>query len=201
MRLNTQKIREEKNTIIISTEESLKGVEPWMNKKEKISIDSLYAKCEMLYDYCTKSYKYNHFIIDEVNEDWVKEMKKAMDEEDKKRAVLYYMKLDKQIDEIRSNYCYNVLPYRSSFRGLAKDLYKELVDSWKIYLDDFDYVGYVLKFISTSDYYVIKDFLKRRSDVMFYQKEIPLNPDDFYCGYIPLEAFMYYAITLFKLYK
>ena len=119
MRLNTQKIREEKNTIIISTEESLKDVEPWLNKKEKISIDSLYNKCEMLYDYCTKSYKYNHFIIDEVNEDWVKEMKKAMDEEDKKRAVMYYMKIDRQIDELRNKYCYNVLPYQSSFRGIA----------------------------------------------------------------------------------
>ena len=126
MRLNTQKIREEKNTIIISTEESLKDVEPWLNKKEKISIDSLYNKCEMLYDYCTKSYKYNHFIIDEVNEDWVKEMKKAMDEEDKKRAVMYYMKIDRQIDELRNKYCYNVLPYQSSFRGIAKDLYREL---------------------------------------------------------------------------
>ena len=44
--------------------------------EKKISIDSLYERCEMLYDYCTKSYKYNHFIIDEVNEEWerIKEM-------------------------------------------------------------------------------------------------------------------------------
>lgn len=201
MRLNTQKIREEKNTIIISTEESLKDVEPWLNKKEKISIDSLYNKCEMLYDYCTKSYKYNHFIIDEVNEDWVKEMKKAMDEEDKKRAVMYYMKIDRQIDELRNKYCYNVLPYQSSFRGIAKDLYRELKKSWLIYLDDFDYIGYVLRFISTSEHYVIKEFLKRRSYTMYVQKDIPINPDKFYCGYIPIEAFLYYAITLYQLYN
>lgn len=205
MRLNTQKLREEKNTIIISTEESLKDVEPmqWTTKKpqEKISIDSLYNKCELLYDYCTKSYKYNHFIIDEVNEEWVKELKKAMDEEDKKRAVMYYMKIDRQIDEIRNEYCYNILPYKASFRGIAKDMYRELKESWLLYLDDFDYIGYVLRFISTSEYRVIKDFLKRRSDTMFLQKDIPLDPDKFYCGYIPLEAFMDYSIAMLKLYK
>lgn len=168
---------------------------------QKISIDSIYNRCEMLYEYCTKSCKYNHFIIDEVNEDWVKEMKKAMDNEDKKRAVMYYMKIDRQIDELRNKYCYNVLPHQSSFRGIAKDLYRELKMSWLLYLDDFDYVGYVLRFISTSEHYVIKEFLKRRSETMFYQKDIPLDPESFYCGYIPIEAFMYYAITLYKLYS
>ena len=168
---------------------------------EKVSIDSLYERCELLYDYCTKSYRYNHFILDEINEEWVKELRKAMDAGDKKRAVMYYMKLDRQMDEIRNTYCYNILPYRASFRGLAKDLYRELKDSWLMYLDDFDYIAYILKFISTSEYHVIKDFLKRRSDVMFLQKDIPLNPDRYYCGFIPLEAFMDYAITLYNAYK
>lgn len=166
-----------------------------------MSIDGIYERCGMLYDYCTKSYKYNHFIIDEVNEEWVKCLGEAIKNKDKITAVKYYMKLDKQIDSIRDEHCFNLLPYKSSFRGLAKDLYRELVDSWLIYLDDFDYVGYVLKFISTSDYYVIREFLMKRSDVMFLQKDIPLNPDSYYCGYIPLEAFMNYTIALMKLYK
>lgn len=168
---------------------------------QKISIDSLYNRCEKLYEYCTKSYKYNHFIIDEVNEDWVKKMKKAMDNNDKKQAVRYYMKLCGQIDELRNEYCYNVLPYKSSFRGIAKDLYLELKRSWLLYTDDFDYIGYVLRFISTSEYHVIKEFLKRRSDTMYYQKDIPLNPEDFYCSYIPLEAFLDYSIMLYKIYS
>lgn len=205
MRLNTQKLREEKNTIIISTEESLKDVEPmqWTTEKpqEKISIDSLYNRCELLYDYCTKSYKYNHFIIDEVNEEWVKELKKAIDEEDKKRAVMYYMKIDRQIDELRSNYCYNVLPYRSSFRGIAKDLYRELKESWLLYTDEFDYIGYVLRFISTSEYHIIKEFFKKRSMSMFEYKDIPLDPDKFYGGFVPIEAFLDYVIALMKAYK
>lgn len=167
----------------------------------KISIDSIYSRCEMLYDYCTKSYRYNHFIIDEVNEEWVKELGKAIREEDKLTAVKYYMKIDRQIDEIRNERCYNVLPYRSSFRGLAKDLYRELKKSWLLYLDDFDYIGYVLRFISTSEYHIIKDFLKRRSNTMFYQKDIPLNPEDFYCKYIPIEAFLDYVLVMMKLYK
>lgn len=167
----------------------------------KISIDSIYSRCEMLYDYCTKSYRYNHFIIDEVNEEWVKELGKAIREEDKIIAVKYYMKIDRQIDELRNERCYNVLPHKSSFRGLAKDLYRELKNSWLLYLDDFDYIGYVLRFISTSEYHIIKDFLKRRSDTMFYQKDIPLNPDDFYCNYIPIEAFLDYVIVLMRLYK
>ncbi len=169
--------------------------------EQKISIDVLYNRCELLYDYCTKSYKFNHFIIDEVDETLVKELRKALDDEDKKRAVMYYMKIERQIDEIRSNYCYNILPYKSSFRGLAKDLYRELKESWLLYTDEFDYIGYVLRFISTSEYHIIKDFLKRRSDTMFYQKDIPLDPSKFYGGYIPLEAFLDYVIVLMKLYK
>ena len=168
---------------------------------EKISIDSIYNRCEKLYDYCTKSYRYNHFIIDEVNEDWVKELGKAIQEEDKLTAVKYFMKIDRQIDEIRNERCYNLLPHKASFRGLAKDIYRELKRTWLLYLDDFDYIGYVLRFISTSEYHIIKDFLKRRSDTMFYQKDIPLNPNDFYCGYIPLEAFLDYVIVMMKLYK
>ena len=90
----------------------------------KISIDSIYSRCEMLYDYCTKSYRYNHFIIDEVNEEWVKELGKAIREEDKLTAVKCYMKIDRQIEEIRNERCYNVLPYKSSFRGFSMLLYK-----------------------------------------------------------------------------
>ena len=200
MRLNTRKIREEKNTTIISTEESLKDVEPWMDKKEKISIDSLYYKCEKLYDYCTKSYRYNHFIIDDVNEDWVKEMKKAMKEKKKKRAVMYYMKIDRQIDELRNEYCYNILPYRASFRGIAKDVYRELKKRHLINNDDVKYIAYILRFISTSDYYQIKKMLTRRSLTMYMYWDIPINPDDFYCEYIPLEAVMDYCIKIANLF-
>ena len=169
--------------------------------KKKISIDSIYARCGMLYDYCTKSYRYNHFIIDEVNEEWVKELRKAMLAEDKKKAVMYYMKIERQIDELRNKYCYNVLPYRSSFRGIAKDLYRHLKSTWLLYTDEFDYIGYALRFISTSEYPVIKEFFKRRSDVMFYKKDIPLDPEKYYGGYIPLEAFLDYVIVLINAYK
>lgn len=169
--------------------------------KQKISIETIYSRCEMLYDYCTKSYRYNHFIIDEVDEELVKELRDALLKEDKKRAVMCYMRIERQIDELRNNYCYNLLPYKSSFRGIAKDLHRYLKSSWLLYTDEFDYIGYVLRFISTSEYHVIKDFFKRRSDTMFYQKDIPLDPNKFYGGYIPLEAFLDYVIVLVKAYR
>lgn len=164
-------------------------------------MDSLFERSKMIYDYCTKSYKYNHFVIDEVNEEMVRALGKAIREEDRVQAVRLYLKLDKQIDELRSKYCFNVLPYRSSFRGIAKDLHRELKRSWLIYSDDFGYIAYVLRFISTSDYYTIREFLMKRSNTMFWYKEVPIDPDKFYCGYIPLEAFIYYAITLYKAYN
>jgi hypothetical protein len=163
-------------------------------------MDSMFERSKMIYEYCTKSCKYNHFVIDEVDEETVKALGKAIREGNRVQAVRLYLKLDKEIDELRAKYCFNVLPYRSCFRAIAKDLYRELKRSWLRYSEDFGYVAYVLKNISTSDYYTIREFLMKRSDTMFWYKDIPIDPDSFYCGYIPLEAFLYYAITLYKAY-
>jgi phosphomannomutase len=48
---------------------------------------------------------------------------------------------------------------------------------------------------------VIKDFFKKRSMSMFEYKEIPLDPDKFYGGFVPIEAFLDYVIVLMKAYK
>lgn len=168
-----------------------------------LGMETLYDNSKKLLVYLTKYYGYNAFIIDNIDENLVKELRDAIDNNDRVKAVRLYLKIDSMIDTLRDERCYNSneTPYRSSFRNIAKDLYRELKESWLIYLDDFDYVGYVLRFISTSEHWVIKEFLKRRSNTMYYQKDIPLNPESFYCGYIPIEAFMYYAITLFQAYN
>lgn len=164
------------------------------------NMDSLFESSKMLFDYVTKYRGYNAFIIDEVDDILVRRLGRSIQENNRVEAVRLYFKLDKQIDELRDTYCYNVLPYKSSFRELAKDLYKELKESWLIYNKDFKYIAKILRFISTSDYYIIREYLMKRSYGMFTYEDIPLDPDDFYCGYIPLEAIMDYAIKLIRLY-
>lgn len=167
-----------------------------------LSIDSLFESSKMLVDYLTKNFGYNLFLIDEIDGQEVVKLRKAIDENNKVEAVHQYLKLDRQMDAIRDKYCYNnpELPYRSSFRTIAKELYLEIKKNGLLLNEDFKYIGKVLRFISTSDYYIIRDFLIRRSLPMCMYWNIELNPDNFYCGYIPLEAFMDYAIKMYRIY-
>ena len=90
-----------------------------------LSIDSLFESSKMLVDYLTKNFGYNLFLIDEIDGQEVAKLRKSIDENNKVEAVHQYLKLDKQMDAIRDKYCYNnpELPYRSSFRTIAKELY------------------------------------------------------------------------------
>ena len=160
-------------------------------------MESQFESAKMLFDYLTKFKGYNLFLIDEIDGSKVSQMRKCIDEGNKGEAVKLYRQLDREVDAIRDRYCYNVLPERSSFRGIAKDLYRELKESWLLYTDEFSYLGYILRFISTSDYYVIREFLMKRSFSMFNYKDIPIDPDDFYCGYVPLEVILDYILKLY----
>lgn len=165
-----------------------------------ISIDTMFESTQMLWFYCTRPLGYNMFIMDNINDNKLIQMKRCIDTNDKINAIKLYRQLDRDIDALRDMYCYNVLPYKSSFRQIAKDMYIFLKDSWLLYNDDFEYVGKVLKFISTSDYYIIREYFIRRSYSMFYMDKLPLDPDSFYCRYVPLEAFLDYAIKLLNMY-
>ena len=93
-----------------------------------LSIDSLFESSKMLVDYLTKSRGYNLFLIDYIDTQDIVNLRKAINENNKLEAVRLYIKLDRQMDEIRDKYCYNnsELPYRSSFRAIAKELYLEI---------------------------------------------------------------------------
>ena len=166
----------------------------------EFGLESLFERSKMLLDYVTHYYGYNAFIIDDIDDNLVRQLSKAIQDGNKVDAIRIYFKLDAQIDSLRDKYCYNVLPYRASFRGIAKDLYQELKRNWLIYHDDFKYIARILRFISTSDYYVIREYLMKRSHSIFNYKDIYLDPDSFYCGYIPLEAIMWYSIQLYRNY-
>ena len=79
-------------------------------------------------------------------------------------------------------------------------MYRELKKSWLIYNDDLRYISYILRFISTSDYYQIREMLIKRSKTMYDYWDIPIDPDDFYCRYIPLECILDYCIKMVRLY-
>lgn len=93
-----------------------------------LGIESMYESSKMLLDYMTHLYSFNAFLLDEVDENKVKLLKIAIEKEDKIKAIRLYSRLDKEIDMVRDKHCYNnsELPYRSSFRNIAKDLYREL---------------------------------------------------------------------------
>lgn len=167
-----------------------------------IGLESMYDNSKMLLDYLTHFYGFNAFLIDNVDGNKVKALRIAIEREDKIKAVRLYLQLDKEMDSIRDKHCYNnpELPYRSNFRAIAKDVYKELKRSWLIYNDDLKYVAYILRFISTSDYYQIREMLIKRSRTMYDYWDIPIDPDSFYCNYIPLEAIMDYCIKIATLY-
>ena len=164
------------------------------------NIDSMFEASEKLFIYLTKFFRYNAFLIDEVDEQLVKDLGQAIRDNNKVKAVQIYLKLDKQMDMIRDEHCYNnpSLPYRCSFRNLAKDAFFALKELGLTYNDDYKYVVQILRFISTSDYYVIREYLMKRSLTMYTYWDIPLDPDSFYCGYIPLEAILDYCIKMVR---
>lgn len=166
-----------------------------------LSIDSLFHNACLLYNYCTKPCGYNYFIIDEVESSKVQQLGKYISEQDRVNAVKLYREIESDIDVLRDRYCYNVLPFKSSFRQLAKDMYLFMKKNWLIHNPEFEYIAYILRFISTSDYYVIREFFIKRSYSLFYMERVPLDPDSFYCGYVPLEAFLDYVIKLLQIYS
>lgn len=166
------------------------------------NMESLYDSSKKLLHYLTHLYGYNNFIVDEVDDELVRALRDAIVAEDRVKAVQIYLKIDKDLDEIRNRHCYNNpdLPYRSNFRQIAKDVYRELKRRHLINHDDVKHVAYVLRFISTSDYYQIREMLIKRSYAAHHYWEFPLNPKDFYCDYIPMEAIMDYCLKIAILY-
>jgi len=164
------------------------------------NMDSMYDASKKLFDYLTKYFRYNAFLIDEIPTELVQELGRAIQANDRIKSVQLYLKIDARMDAIRDEHCYNnpSLPFKSSFRNIAKDAFRELKDSWLIYNDDFKYIARILRFISTSDYYAIREFLIKRSHTMYNYWDIPLDPDDFYCGYIPLEAILDYCLKMIR---
>lgn len=165
-------------------------------------MDSLYGSAKKLLDYLTHLYPYNYFLVDNVNDELVKSLRDAIVTEDRVKAIQIYLKLDKEMDLIRSKYCGNSpeLPYRSSFRSISKDMYRELKRKNLINHDDVETIAYILKFISTSEYWQIRDMLVKKSLSFYMYNDIPLNPNDFPSNYIYLEAILDYCIKIGNIY-
>ena len=166
-----------------------------------ITIDSMFEQSKLLFDYLSKDHGCNRFLIDEIESLKVRQMKQYIDANDKMNAIKLYRELDKQCDMIRDYYCYNRLPYRSSFRGIAKDLHLYLKDRLLYLNPDFKYIDRMLKFISTSDFYVIREYLIRRSYSLFYMERINIDPSNYPNCYLPIEVILDYSIKLLLSYK
>ena len=166
------------------------------------NMDSLYESSKKLLYYLTHLYGYNNFIVDEVDDELVRALRDAIVAEDRVKAVQMYLRIDKELDEIRNKHCYNnsELPYRSNFRSIAKDVYRELKKKHLTNHDDVKHIAYILRFISTSDYYTTREFLIKKSFAMYYYWNIPINPNDFYCDYIPICAILDYCIKISNIY-
>ena len=162
------------------------------------NLDSLYKSSKQLLDYLTHLYGYNNFIVDNVDDELVRALRDAIVAEDRVKAVQIYLRIDKDLDEIRNRHCYKnpELPYGSNFRRLAKELYRELKIRHLTNHDDMKHIAYILRFISTSDYYTTREMLIKRSQTMHMYWDIPIDPSDFYCNYIPLEAILNYCIKI-----
>lgn len=167
-----------------------------------LDIDDLYISSKKLLDYLTHYYSFNAFLIDEVDDTLVKELRDAIVSEDRIKAVRVYLKLEKQLDEIRNLHCFDnpELPYKSNFRCIAKDAFRELKKRHLLNHDDTKTVAYILRFISTSSYDEMKRMLKRRSLSWYMYCNIVINPYDFYCNFIPLECIMDYCLKIVKIY-
>lgn len=166
----------------------------------KVSIETLFEDSKQLWEYLAIPRGYNMFLIDEIDSLKVLQLRKYIDTDDKINAVKLYKELSLEVDRIRDKHCYNVLPYKSSFRQLAKEMYIFLKETWLLYTDQFFYIGKTLRFISTSSLYEINRYFRKRSYSMFYMERINIDPDKFYCNHITLEAFMDYAIKLLTIY-
>ena len=167
-----------------------------------LGIESMYESSKMLLDYMTHLYGYNNFLIDNIDDNLIRQLSNAIQKEDKVKAVQLYLKIDRELDVIRDKHCYNnpELPYRSSFRNIAKDLFRELKIRDLTHTDDLKCVSYILRFISTSDYYQIRDFLIKKSLSFYMYQDVPINPENFYCNYTPIEAIMDYCVKMATLY-
>ena len=166
-----------------------------------LGIETLYDNSKKLLVYLTKYYGYNAFIIDNIDENLVEELRDAINNNDRVKAVRLYLKIDSIIDTLRDERCYNSkeTPYRSNFRNIAKDLYKELKITGLRYNDDLKTITRIVQFISTSDYYIIREYLIKRSNAFYNYLDVPIDPDSFYCGYIPLEAILDYCVKMINL--
>jgi hypothetical protein len=167
-----------------------------------LSIDSLYEQSIKLLDYLTHLYKFNNFLVDEIDDNKVKALRDSIVKEDKVKAVRLYLQLDKECDEIRDRHCFNndELPYRSSFRNIAKDIYRDLKVKRLTEHDDLKIISYILRFISTSDYYVIKDLLIKRSLSWYMYCDFPTDPSVFYNDVYPIEFVLDYCIKISNVY-
>ena len=166
------------------------------------NLESMYESSKMLLYYMSHLYGYNNFLIDNIDDNLIRQLSNAIQKEDKVKAIQLYLKIDRELDIIRDKHCCNntELPYRSNFRAIAKDVYKELKKSGLIYNDELKYVSYILRFISTSDYYQIREMLIKRSYTFYHYWDIPIDPDNWYCNYTPLEVIMDYCIKIVTLY-
>ena len=72
-----------------------------------LNMDSLYESSKKLFYYLTHLFSFNNFLVDEVNDELVRELRNAIVAEDRIKAVQIYLKLDKELDEIRNRHCYN----------------------------------------------------------------------------------------------
>lgn len=163
-----------------------------------LSIDSLYEQSIKLLHYLTRLYGFNNFLVDEIDDNKVRALKDAIVKEDKVRAVRLYLQLDKECDAIRDKHCgRNVeLPYRSSFRSIAKDIYRELKRRELTHNDDLKLVCYVLRFVSTSDYYQIRELLIKRSLSWWMYEGTPVDPSEFPNDVYPIEFIMDYCVKI-----
>ena len=167
-----------------------------------LDMENIYISSKKLLDYLTHIYGFNNFLVDEVDDILVRELRDAIVEDNKVKIVRAYLKLEKQLDEIRNLHCFDnpELPYKSNFRCIAKDAFRELKKRHLLNHDDTKTVAYILRFISTSSYDEMKRMLKRRSLSWYMYCNIPINPYDFYCNFIPLECIMDYCLKIVKIY-
>ena len=166
------------------------------------NMESMYNSSIKLFEYLTRLYGFNNFLVDEVDDSLVRALRNAIVAEDRVKAVQIYLKLDKELDEIRNRHCYNneELPYRSSFRSISKDMYRELKIRHLTEYEGLKTISYILKFISTSDYYTIRDLLIKRSLSWRMYCDFPIDPSAFYNNTYPIEFVLDYCIKIVNVY-
>ena len=160
------------------------------------SLETIIDDSILLFNYCTKYCGYNAFIIDDIDSEKVALLRKYIDENNRVMCAKMYKDISRDIDKLRDEHCYNTIPYKSSFRQLAKELYLFMKESWLLYNDEYRYLGYMLKKIQTASHEDIKKFLSKRSYSLYYLERIPVDPDTFYCHYLPIEFVLYYIMKI-----